>query len=194
MPRSYPSDAIREAGSCAARVRRAFAAALASRLCLPATVCWTPGLPATCWLDHDDGFNHARVLTISGPKSCCLEAPLILRVSINSLAFNYERAVCRRLSWPTTPGDGQESPRWRYELSLLPEQLVDFVPWTAALAEAQAYQDESMLIAPPHPCHFWMRTGLKCDYAWTGAAWEVMEEHRKAEVIRQNHRRERNSA
>ena len=89
MPRSYPSDAIREAGSCAARVRRAFAAALASRLCLPATVCWTPGLPATCWLDPDDGFNHARVLTISGPKSCCLEAPLILRVSINSLAFNY---------------------------------------------------------------------------------------------------------
>lgn len=173
----YPSDAVREAESLAARLRRSFATELAGALSMPATVHWRPGLPATCWLDPSGCLNHARLLTYLHPCSDDLQRPLILRVSINCYAFDWEEHVRRRMGWPQ-PEDfpvGAVLSLWHYELSLLPGQVLAFAPWVAALAQAQARGDESLLPAPPQPCHFWGGHCLHCTYSWTQAAWKAIE-------------------
>ena len=175
-----------EADHLAAQLRREFAAALQQHLTLPATVRWTPGLPITCWLDEWGYINHACVFTIGAPDGAASPDLLVLRISINLLAFDGERAIRRRMGWPDISAFPPEPKPagWHYELSLLPRQLLRFAPWIAELALAKAKHDGSLLTKPPAPCCFWGGRSLHCAYAWTQAAW------RRTELRRQQNLRE----
>jgi hypothetical protein len=180
MPRPYPSEIIREAESRTKRLRRLFLEELADRLVLPACFHARPGPPATCWLDPEGRFNQAQIVTLSAPCVESLEAPLLLRVSINYLRFFHEAAVCRRMEWPLPSAWPQRRRTWSFELSLLAGQLLGFGPWIAHLVLAKTRRDERLLLSPPDPCHFWGHPNLLCEYAWTVEAWEASEQERLA--------------
>lgn len=196
MSRLYPCEIIQEAESRARRLRRVFLKELAAQLALPAVFHSRPGPPATCWLDPDGCFNQAQIVTLSAPCVESLEAPLILRVSINCLSFLYEARVRRRMGWPVPPAWQEQTNAWSYELSLLAGQLMDFVPWVAQLVLAKTHRDERLLLSPPEVCHFWTHPNLLCAYAWTMRAWEANEQERLAterrrEMLRQLRSRHR---
>ncbi|MFB3883540.1 MAG: hypothetical protein ACE149_19920 [Armatimonadota bacterium] len=196
MSRPYPSEIIREAESRAKRLGREFLEQLAGQLSLRAFFHTRPTPPATCWLDPDGLFNQAQMVTLSAPCVESLKAPLILRVSINHLRFFYAATVRKRADWPAVSSWQEKPATWSYELSLLADQLMDFVPWVAQLVLAKTCQDERLLLSPPDACHFWVHPNLLCDYAWTVKAWEVNEEERLAterrqEMLREIHRRNR---
>ena len=192
MSRPYPCEIIQDAESRARRLRRVFLKQLADQLTLPAAFHTRPGPPATCWLDPDGRFNQAQIVTLSAPHVESLDAPLVLRISINYLRFLYGAAVRKRMGWPAVPA-WREHHIWSYELSLLADQLLDFVPWVAQLVLAKTHQDERLLLSPPEACHFWIHPNLLCDYAWTVKAWEANEQERLAnerrEAARQLRRR-----
>lgn len=198
MSRPYPSEIIQEAESRAKRLRRSFLEQLTEQLSLPAFFHTRPGLPATCWLDPEGRFNQTQIVTLSSPHVESLDAPLILRVSINYLRFFYAAAVRKRAGWPDLSAWQEQPHSWSYELSLLADQLMEFVPWVAHLALAKTHQDERLLLSPPEACHFWIHPNLLCDYAWTLRAWEANEQERveseRREATRQSRRQERGLA
>jgi hypothetical protein len=75
---------------------------------------------------------------------------------------------------------------WEYELSLLPEELIDFGPWVASLVKAKESSSPELLAVPPHALGSWF--GLDQDwafiraqvvdsrYAWTLGAWHASQE------------------
>lgn len=198
MSRPYPSEIIQEAESRAKRLRRSFLEQLTEQLSLPAFLHTRPGPSATCWLDPDGRFNQVQIVTLSAPHVESLDAPLILRVSINYLRFFYAATVRKRAGWPVLSSWQEQPHTWSYELSLLADQLLDFVPWVAHLALAKTHQDERLLLSPPEACHFWIHPNLLCDYAWTVKAWEANEQERaeseRREAMRQVRRQERGLA
>ncbi len=178
MPRPYPFEIIQEAESRVKRLRRLFLEQLAEQLSLPAFFHTRPGPPTTCWLDPEGRFNQAQIVTLSSPHVESLEAPLIVRVSLNYLRFRYEARVRDRMGWPAPSAWPEQQCTWSFELSLLADQLLDFVPWVAQLVLAKTCQDERLLLSPPEACHFWIHPNLLCDYAWTVKAWEANEQER----------------
>lgn len=69
-------------------------------------------------------------------------------------------------------------PEWSFELSALPGEVLDFVPWVTFLAWAHQ-GGSTRFLETPHPCHFWggKEDILPCRYAWTEAAWAAVEAH-----------------
>ncbi len=191
MSRPYPCEIIQQVESQAKRLGREFLEQLAGQLSLPAFFHTRPGPPATCWLDPDGRFNQVQIVTLSAPCVESLEAPLILRVSINHLRFFYTASVRKRAGWPALCAWSERRPTWSYELSLLADQLMDFASWVAQLILAKTYQDERLLLSPPDACHFWVHPNLLCDYAWTVRAWEANEQERLASERREAERRPR---
>jgi hypothetical protein len=84
-------------------------------------------------------------------------------------------------------------PSWHYELTLCPEEALDFVPWIARLAEAHDRSEAAVLTEPPHPCHFVHGNILDCWYAVTEAAADILvrvpREERAAKAERQRQER-----
>ena len=174
-----------EASKLTTHLRREFTHRLAASLPMPAGVRRVPGVPIAYWLDPSGRLNHARVDAHMAPCREERDCPLILRISINYLALDHHQAIIRRMGWESEYKGGYgSSVGWAYELTVLPEQILDFVPWIASLAVAHAAHDESRLLPTPHACHLWGRPGLSRCYAWTQAAWDATE------TIRQRWQRE----
>lgn len=170
---------VPEASRLTTWCRRQFASRLAGALGQPS---WASiQRPAAYWLDHRDCLNHARVTVYRTP--CCQDprAPLILRIAVNLHAVDHPGRVVRRMAWRPPLGDWDSfvlGAGWSFELSALPEEILDFVPWVAFLAWAHEGGATRFLKAP-HPCHFWGGEDdlLQCRYAWTRAAWAAAEAH-----------------
>jgi len=174
-----------EASRLTTYLRREFTHRLAASLPMPAGVRRSPGVPIAYWLDLAGGLNHARVDPHMAPYPQELDCPLILRVSINYQALDRHEAIIRRIGWKSSyRGVYGSAVGWCYELTALPKETLDFVPWIVSLAVAHAEHDESRLLPTPHACHFWGRPGLSRRYAWTQAAWDATE------TIRQRWQRE----
>lgn len=189
----YPTQCDHDATRRARHLGRAFLWQLALRLDLSAAFHAHPGRPATCWLDRAGRFNQAQVRALSQHLPGPAEAPLVVRVSVNALGFHYERAVRRRCGWDHVAPGEESGPVWRYELTLLAEQLPAFVPWVAMLVQAKVGQEASPLAPPPQACRFWSSPHTRCDYVWTVQAWEALGKARLTLVHRQPQRGHRGS-
>lgn len=159
-----------------AYLRRDFFEHFLANMKMPAEVNLRP--PMVCWLDPNGHINHLRVHACMQPHAGIPDRPLIPRLYVNHYALDNPERIARRMGWPLRPVRIDAPIQWSFELSLLPNQLTDFAPWIVSLAQAHAANDSSMVMAPPHKCHFWNdREGgiLACRYAWSAAAWRRMK-------------------
>jgi hypothetical protein len=122
--------------------------------------------PVTSWIDKRNRINCLAVYAHAAPDTLIPHRPLILRIAVNQ--------------WPNTSNqasknlkDPQFNRDWGWELSLLPEQIMDFAPWLASWIEAESRSTELMQ-RPPHALEFFPHPTQVANVAWTQSALEMM--------------------
>lgn len=60
---------------------------------------------------------------------------------------------------------------WHFELTVLPEEILDFLPWIVSLVKAQSKGSPEVVQSPPHSLEFVVPAVGLFDNAWTEKAW-----------------------
>lgn len=101
--------------------------------------------PIVTWVDSRQKLNYLNVYAYSAPDAFIPERPFLLRVAINKsagrLTFINREQECR--------GVNRE---WNFELTVLPEEVLDFLPWIVSLVKAQEKGLPPQVKEPPHQC------------------------------------------
>lgn len=119
--------------------------------------------PIVSWIDERERLNYLRIYVYTAPDELIPERPFILRVSVNkgggiSTSTRWKRN-CQGLNQT-----------WHFELTLLPEEILDFLPWIVSLVQSHNKSCTSFLQEPPHPLHFKMPNEPSVNDAWTQKA------------------------
>lgn len=124
------------------------------------------------WRSAQGRVEHARLEPYYLPDRRDPARPLILRASINYGGPADWKPILKRVGWE----DRVRADRWwKMELSMLPGEVLDYVPWLASVVGAHEHNDAARVIEPPHPTRFWQVEHLDRDYAWSEAAWDRAE-------------------
>lgn len=151
------------------QLRREFYSLFAGDMKLP--VCITNGNPSMAnppmayWIDDNQRLNYMRIYVYTAPDELIPERPFILRVSINKGGGIVTAAKWRK----DCQGLNQD---WYFELTLLPEEMLDFLPWVVSLVESNDQGSDSFLEEPPHPVDFRMSNQTLLNDIWTQKARE----------------------
>ncbi len=121
------------------------------------------------WLDQRQQLNYLYVYAHSAPDTLIPTRQFILRVSINKGAIPIP-AVRQKKG---TQGMNQA---WQFNLTVLPEELLEFVPWTVSLIQSCKRNSVSAAQEPPSLLTFKLSNGLLLNDAWTRNAWQCLEE------------------
>lgn len=116
--------------------------------------------PVASWVDKHNRINCLAIYAHTAPDALIPHRPLVMRISVNQ--------------WPNTANQASKNSKdpqfnrdWSWELSLLPEQIMDFAPWLASWIESESRSTELMQRSPhtleffPHP------TSQTANVAWT---------------------------
>lgn len=134
------------------------------------------------WLSDDGKVNNLYLHFYSEPSWMNPHCPFIVRIAINHYAFSFNwKKLCGKKSEYLTRSD------WSFELSLFPDQLMEFSNWVVNLVLAHEKRDASLLPDPPHPCYFWCGYDLYCNYAWTKNASDSMDVYYEKRKDRYRH-------
>lgn len=124
--------------------------------------------PIASWIDDRQRLNYVNIYAYTAPDEFIPNRPFILRVAINKGAGRV-----------TIAKQGQEcrglNQRWDFELTVLPEEILDFLPWTVSLIKAHDNGSPSLLQEPPHPFNFKVSNVGSFNDAWTEKAWNVAD-------------------
>ena len=132
------------------------------------------------WLDSRGSLNNVLVRYILWPDSYYDSIPWIVRLFVNHYSADIPRtSLGELLGYKARPRydhcDPPENRGWSFELSLLPTQLEDTIPWFVHLAHSkdQRVFDES--VVPPYECRWWFGYRPECNYAWSTDAHKAYE-------------------
>lgn len=126
---------------------------------------YASNLSMASWIDDRQRLNYVLVYAHTAPDELVPERPFILRVAVNKGAGIV--AVARR-------GKGCQglNQSWYFELTLLPEEILDFLPWIVSLVKSHDKGSASFVKNPPHPFNFKTSNVLLFHDAWTQKAWQ----------------------
>lgn len=148
------------------QLRREFYALFAEALDLPVYITnGNPSManpPMASWVDSQRRLNYMRIFVHSAPDQLIPERPFIIRISVNKGGGIMPTAKWRK----DCQGTNQD---WHFELTLLPKELLDFLPWIVSLVEAYDQGLDFLDQEPPHPLDFPI-SNLLPDDAWTQKA------------------------
>lgn len=117
------------------------------------------------WINDKQQLNYMLVYAHTAPDESVPKRPLILRVALNKgagvVASSRWRKDCRGLNQS-----------WHFELTLLPEEILDFLPWTVNLVKSYSQCSPLFVSTPPHPFNSPMSHALLLHDAWTQKAWQ----------------------
>ncbi len=120
------------------------------------------------WVDRNQRLNYMTIYAYLAPDHLTQDRPFILRLSINKgagmVALPRYGQGCQGLN--------QE---WSFELTVLPEELLSFLPWIVDLVQAQAQGLHSFTQRPPHSLNPDFFVSLKSTHFWTLAAEQLAE-------------------
>ncbi len=124
--------------------------------------------PIATWVDGRKRLNYVNVYAYTAPDQFIPQRPFLLRIAVNKSAGRI-----------TLLKQGQEcqgvNREWYFELTVLPEEILDFLPWLVNLVKAHELGSPSLVKEPPHPFDFKMpKVGLFHE-AWTEKAWRISE-------------------
>ncbi|NJL87212.1 MAG: hypothetical protein HC886_16520 [Leptolyngbyaceae cyanobacterium SM1_1_3] len=114
------------------------------------------------WIDRYERLNYVCVYAHTAPDQLLPERPLILRLGIN-------RGLGLEPAKRSKEAQQSDQKLLRFELTLLPDEILSFVPWVADLL--QSYEKGSSAIGSP-PCllNFDTLDQLLLHGAWTQRA------------------------
>ncbi len=116
------------------------------------------------WIDQRHRLNYLRVYAYTAPDELIPKRPFILRLAIN-------KGVGRVMTTRQVQECRGVNHGWDFELTVLPEEILDFLPWIVSLVKAYEKGSPSLVQEPPHPFDFKVpNVGLLND-AWTQKAW-----------------------
>jgi len=124
------------------------------------------GTPVAAWVDKHRQLNYLYVYALVAPDPFLPQRPLILRISINK---GTEMPFLSRLK----RGCRSLNQDWVFDLTLLPEEVLAFVPWVVGVIQAQA-GDADAGMDPPHPLTFVGSSPRSFLNAWTQRAWNCL--------------------
>lgn len=156
-----------EAIRIVSQLRHEFYALFAAAMKAPVTI--TTGNPSmgnppiASWIDDRQRLNYLRVYVYTAPDELIPQRPFILRVSVNKGGGMSTAAKWRK----DCQGLNQS---WHFELTLLPEEILDFVPWTVSLIRSHNQGSTPLVQEPPHPFEFKMPREFLFNDAWTQKA------------------------
>jgi hypothetical protein len=120
--------------------------------------------PIASWMDHSQRLNYINVYAYTAPDEFVPLRPFILRLAINKSAGRVatfrKGQVCRGLNL-----------MWDFELTLLPKEILDFLPWIVNLVEAHDKGSPLLLQSPPHAFELKVPEFGVFNNAWTQKAW-----------------------
>jgi|SRR6478672_6847031 hypothetical protein len=118
------------------------------------------------WIDERERLNYINIYAYKAPDALLNQRPFILRIAINKGAGNI-----------TIPKQGQScrglNKGWNFELTLLPEEILDFLPWLVGLVKAKAKGASSFVQVPPYPVNLDTSNVLLSTVVWTQEAGRV---------------------
>lgn len=121
------------------------------------------------WLDQHQQLNYLCVYAHTAPDNLVPKRPFILRASINRGAIPVPAVKPKK----GAPGMNQT---WQFNLTALPEELLDFVPWTVSLIQSSKGNPVLAAQEPPSLLTFKLSNGQLLNDAWTRNAWQCLEE------------------
>ncbi|WP_421654588.1 hypothetical protein [Leptothermofonsia sp. ETS-13] len=101
-------------------------------------------LSIASWIDAQQRLNYMCVYAHTAPDELVPDRPLTLRLVVNKGGDMV--AITRQKK------SGQEiNQSWYFELILLPEEILDFLPWIVILIQSYDTSSTALVPEPPHP-------------------------------------------
>lgn len=148
-------------------LRREFFTRFAAKMEVPVSITngssSTGNPPLASWVDDRQRLNYLRIYAYTAPDELMPERPFILRLSVNkgggvATASKWRRG-CRGLNQD-----------WHFELTLLPEEILDFLPWLVNFVNSKDHDSASFIQEPPHPFECRDSNAFLFNEAWTQKA------------------------
>jgi hypothetical protein len=156
-----------EAIRIVSQLRREFYSLFATAMKVPVNVTNTNSStgnpPMASWIDERERLNYLRIYVYTAPDELMPERPFILRVSVNK-GGGIAEAIKWRRDYRGLNRD------WQFELTLLPEEILDFLPWLVSLVKSHHQGSASFVQDPPHPFDVKISQVLLFNEAWTQKA------------------------
>ncbi|HYX17909.1 MAG TPA: hypothetical protein VE944_26825 [Nostoc sp.] len=155
-----------EAKHIVSELRREFYSNFAAAMNLPVSITGTSyssNSPIASWMDHRQRLNYLNVYPYTAPDEFVPFRPFILRLAVNKSAgiTTFRKGqVCRGLNL-----------MWDFELTVLPKEILDFLPWIVNLVESHDKGSPLLLQSPPHSFELKVPEVGLFNSAWTQKAW-----------------------
>jgi len=118
------------------------------------------------WVDEKERLNYINIYAYKAPDALLNQRPFILRIAINKGAGNItiprQAQICRGLN-----------KGWQFELTVLPEEILDFLPWLVGLVKAKAKGASSFAEVPPYPVNLDTSNVIFSTAAWSQEAGRI---------------------
>lgn len=114
------------------------------------------------WIDDRDKLNYVNIYACAAPDRLITDRPFILRIAVNQGAGQIGATQSRSCS--------KLNQTWRFELTVLPEEILDFLPWIVSLVKAKAQGESSFTQEPPHVLSANAPNLLFAEKVWTQQA------------------------
>jgi hypothetical protein len=156
-----------EAQHIVSELRREFYLLFAASMHVPIRitgVSYSSNSPIASWVNERQQLNYLNVYAYTAPDELIPLRPLILRLAINRSALRATILKKRQ--------EYQVSNRfWSFELTVLPEEILDFLPWIVNLVQTRDKNSPSLIISPPHPFKIQPSVVELFNEVWTQKAW-----------------------
>lgn len=155
-----------------ANLRREFYTLFAAEMQVPVKISgssYNSSSLVASWTDQNQHLNYISIYAHQAPDRLGSQNPCILRLTINQGAG--EISVARKSS--SCRGLNR---KWQFELTVLPEEILDFLPWIVSLAESSPQGLEEVEIDPPYPVIFNIPHESVAAKAWTHKAKQQVEQ------------------
>jgi hypothetical protein len=100
------------------------------------------------WADNRQQLNYICVYAHTAPDELVPDRPLVLRLAVNKGG-----------GFTTTTKMGRScqglNQRWHFELTLMPDEILEFLPWIVHLVQSAEKGNSHSIPEPPYPlnCH-----------------------------------------
>ena len=152
-----------EAKQIVSELRREFYSLFAATMKTPVSISstsYSSNSPIATWIDDRQQLNYVNIYAYTAPDEFNPLRPFILRLAINKSALQFMM------------GKKSQKSRglnliWNFELTVLPREILDFLPWIVSLVEARDRVAPLQLQSPPHPFELKVPALELCNNAWT---------------------------